>query len=35
MDAPGVNEVKIWQKSLSPTFLTPYPPLGAWYVSEV
>ena len=20
MDAPGVNEVKIWQKSLSPTF---------------
>ena len=34
MDAPGVNEVKIWQKSLS-YILTPYPPLGAWDVSEV
>ena len=33
-DAPGDNKVKIWQKSLSPSFY-PAPPPGAWDVSEV
>ena len=33
-DAPGGNKVKIWQKSLSPTFW-PRPTPGAWDASEV
>ena len=33
-DAPGGNKVKIWQKSLSPTFW-PHPTPGEWDVSEV
>ena len=33
-DAPDGNKVKIWQKSLSPTFW-PTQPQGAWDVSEV
>ena len=33
-DAPGGKKVKIWQKSLSPTFW-PHPTPGEWDVSEV